>query len=753
MGSKHSPDNDTMSSIPLLALNDGQSDGKNHASSISDNDFSDSDIEFNQDPLEGVLRSVLNRPRAVISREQCVISAFFCTSVALALGFLAAYLTFFIIYPTQCHKDASHVAMNSQKLISLVHPQSIGGFFRNITNSARPAGSTESQQIAAYIASQWKEYGLEEIEITSYERTLWLPAESPNIITYQNSQGLTTNISVRHRPLFSKEESDDKIYHPFAAHSAAAASEGKLIYANYGRSQDFAWLLTHNVIVRDSIIIARTGNISAGVIVSNAERHGAKGVILYCDPAECAAEGRANVYPDRLWLPSTGVKSESCRIMPEDITLEDTFNVKIPVQPISYENAEQLLETLNDVEPPSDWKGKLERISYHVMSKNMDRTVKIDVKTRAVNVTIQNVIGIIKGSLEQDRYILIGSRRDSWTFGGFGSASGSAALLETARVFGEMLKRDFRPMRTLMFCSWGAGEYNSLGSTQWAKDNYLNLKEKAVAYINLDALVLGHHTLTAHGSYLLHNLIRDASKKILNATLQEVQLTELDSDAAVFANFLGVPSLEFYYTDDNITHPTLKHPLRNSLYDTYYAVNNMLDPGFKHHTAMVQLVCEVLRSLSESTIMPLDVHEFAMSVKNTFMDFQNTTKDLLFKYGITIESLSYAVENFTEAAHKFQHRLKELDVKNSITARMVNDQLMNVEKAFLSNEIGNVASKVFRNVLHAPSASQDYQITSFAAIIDASAQVSAQKEDIMKQISIIAKCFHSASAVLNSKWL
>ena len=40
-----------------------------------------------------------------------------------------------------------------------------------------------------------------------------------------------------------------------------------------------------------------------------------------------------------------------------------------------------------------------------------------------------------------DRYVLIGNHRDAWGYGAADPSSGTAALLESARVLGEMLKK------------------------------------------------------------------------------------------------------------------------------------------------------------------------------------------------------------------------------------------------------------------------------------------------------------------------
>ena len=73
--------------------------------------------------------------------------------------------------------------------------------------------------------------------------------------------------------------------------------------------------------------------------------------------------------------------------------------------------------------------------------------------------TIKNVIGVIGGEEEPDRYVILGNHRDAWTFGAVDPNSGTAALLEIARRLGDLLRRGWRPRRTILLCSWDAEEF------------------------------------------------------------------------------------------------------------------------------------------------------------------------------------------------------------------------------------------------------------------------------------------------------
>lgn len=86
--------------------------------------------------------------------------------------------------------------------------------------------------------------------------------------------------------------------------------------------------------------------------------------------------------------------------------------------------------------------------------------------------TIQNVLGIVRGNEEPDRYVILGNHRDAWTFGAVDPNSGTAALLDVARRYGTLLHSGWRPRRTIILCSWDAEEFGMVSnacSKEWNK--------------------------------------------------------------------------------------------------------------------------------------------------------------------------------------------------------------------------------------------------------------------------------------------
>ncbi|RXG67844.1 N-acetylated-alpha-linked acidic dipeptidase-like protein [Armadillidium vulgare] len=122
---------------------------------------------------------------------------------------------------------------------------------------------------------------------------------------------------------------------------------------------------------------------------------------------------------------------------------------------------------------PEDWQGGYPGFTYKLgpffNSQNGSVSLTLSTHNSGKIERSYNVIGIIKGSIEPDRYVLIGNHRDAWGYGAADPSSGTAQLLETVRVYGTFLKEGWRPRRTIIFCSWGAEEFGLIGSTEWVE--------------------------------------------------------------------------------------------------------------------------------------------------------------------------------------------------------------------------------------------------------------------------------------------
>ncbi len=94
----------------------------------------------------------------------------------------------------------------------------------------------------------------------------------------------------------------------YLAYSPSGEATAKLVYANYGRIEDFDALIAAGVNVTGKIVLARYEAIYRGLIIFNAEQRGAVGVIIYSDPGDDGF-GKGGEYPNNGgWRPISGVQ-------------------------------------------------------------------------------------------------------------------------------------------------------------------------------------------------------------------------------------------------------------------------------------------------------------------------------------------------------------------------------------------------------------------------------------------------------------
>ena len=64
----------------------------------------------------------------------------------------------------------------------------------------------------------------------------------------------------------------------------------------------------------------------------------------------------------------------------------------------------------------------------------------IEVHSSIETKNISNVVGYIRGSLDEDRYVILGNHYDAWNYGALDPNSGTAVLSEIARAMVETIK-------------------------------------------------------------------------------------------------------------------------------------------------------------------------------------------------------------------------------------------------------------------------------------------------------------------------
>lgn len=654
-------------------------------------------------------------------------------------------------------------------IINNVNPDNIRTFLRNMTRRPHLGGTEEERELARWVATTWEEQGLDQVHLVPYHVLLSYPSpDIPNLvcIVNANDQAIWTS-AARQKPLYAPEEGSPEIPFTFNGYAAPGNVTGQVVYAGYGREQDYDFLSEQGVDISGKIVLARYGKIFRANIAEMAEARGAIGVVLFSDPSDYAPQGSDFVYPHSYFMPPSAAPFGTVKLVDGDPltpfypAVESAFHIpeeeaaipKIPVQPISYEDAWQILSRMGGTPAPPEWQGGL-NVTYKLgpgFLKN-EFSLNLDVNNQNAHTITYNVVGVIKGSVEPDRYVMLGNHLDAWILGAIDPNSGTAAMLELSRVLMQLSKETgWRPRRSLVFCAWGSEEYGLVASVEWTEQFGKQLADRTIAYLNVDMAIEGNYTLRTKSAPLLNDIIFESTKKIPNPNPEEVaegrrsvydtwRLRKPDpvdpekpqmlfigsgSDYKGFQHNLGIPCMDTRYTHDNTTKG---EPMYHTLYETFALVDEIYDQGFHYHKAVTALWGDVAVVLSDSKIIPFSLVAYAEFIIRAYEEIADKYGELIASQNITMEFFGTAVNNFNATVSEFNENLKHINLNKPLVVRKVNDQLMMVERAFIDPR-GLPGRPEFNHVVTAPSKKNAYAGTAFAGLTDTLAAITESPED------------------------
>ncbi|HEX8458270.1 MAG TPA: M28 family metallopeptidase [Pyrinomonadaceae bacterium] len=623
---------------------------------------------------------------------------------------------------------------------------------RTLTREPHVAGTPEDYRTAVYVRDQLRKFGIN-AELKEYQVLLPYP-KHPTMLELVAPRRTYLKLEEAALPQ-DPSSSHQRIIPLFNAYSASGDVTAPLVYVNYGLPDDYAALKKIKVDVRGKIVIARYGRSFRGVKAKVAEENGAVGLIIYSDPAD-DGYAQGDVYPNGPWRPETSAQRGSVLYLfqypgdpltPGQPAINGTTRRKqddpalniprIPVQPISYADARQLLEPLHGPVRPDGFQGGLP-FAYHV-GGTPDVRVHLKTEMDFQIRTIWNVIGRIDGAEEPDRWVVLGNHRDAWTFGAVDPNSGTTAMLELARGFGELLKTNWRPRRTIIFGSWDAEEQGLIGSTEWAEENAVELRAKAVAYLNMDSAVSGAN-FGASSVPTLWKLIRAAARDVsdpktgksvyqawqdrvrdarpeaeltdagagTDAPIAEARINALGSgsDYTPFLQHLGVPSVDMGFGGD--------YGVYHSAYDSFNWMEKFGDPGFNYHVAAAHLWGTITLRLAGARALSFDYADYATELRDFINETQKTAARRKLADDYDNRALLDAVKELTDEAGRVSARrsqlLEEIEARVRVGERepramqqlkRINDSLIAAERA-LTDERGLTGRTWYKHQIYAP---------------------------------------------------
>jgi len=657
------------------------------------------------------------------------------------------------------------------------NPKSAREHLRRLTLEPHIAGSKEDYATAIYVRDQLRNYGLS-AELKEYEVWLNYP-KTPTILELITNKRLRLNTHEAVVP-GDPTSSNPKITPLFNGYSASGDVTAPVVYANYGLPGDYDELKKAGVDVKGKIVIVRYGNSFRGVKAKVAEDHGAVGCIIYSDP-EDDGYMQGDVFPKGPWRPVASGQRGSVqylfdypgdpltpglpaiagvpRLKPE----EATDLTRLPVQPIAYDVAKTILSQLKGPVRPRDFQGGLP-FAYHVGGTNdvkLRLKTDMDYKLR----TIWNVIARIDGSEEKDRWVVLGNHRDAWVFGAVDPNSGSSAMLEVGRGFGELLKQGWKPRRTIILCSWDAEEYGLIGSTEWAEEYADDLGDKAVAYLNLDAAVSGPH-FSASSVPSLWKLMRATTRDIKDPKTGktvyqqwqdrarenrpegeqspgETRIGALGSgsDYTPFLQHLGVASTDMGFNGD--------YGVYHSAYDSFYWMDHFGDPGFTYHVAAAQLWGTLAMRLADADGLSFDYTDYANQIRDFFTEAMRLARIRNLASSLDDKAMTAAIDDLAKVAERVEKDRQEA-VRKSDRSRLagINDALILAERQFIDAR-GLRGRAWYKHQIYAPGIYTGYAaqpLTDFRQALDDRNATNAKEslERIVEAIRRVTKTLKAA---------
>lgn len=613
-----------------------------------------------------------------------------------------------------------------RSFVALPDAERIRAYHRELTREPHAPTSKRNEDLARWMAKEWEAHGLEDVKLRRYD------------VLSSNPRRVRVEMLAPQRYVPSLREdavpADPDTAHPdisgaWLSFSASGDITAPVVYANSGNPADYERLRASGVDPKGKIVVVRYSNPYSyrGFKALTAQREGALAMIVYSDPAEDGFT-RGPVFPDGPWGGDSHIQRGGIAfdfIVPGDpltpgwasvpgaprLRVDEAVSVpKITAIPMSWRDMKPILERLGGPDAPPEWQGALP-LRYRLGGRDAVLHLEVDMATEVLPNWV--VEGRIRGSERPDEWVVLGNHRDAWVFGGVDPSSGTASMLELTRTLGQLARDGQRPRRTLVFCSWDGEEVTLTGSTEWGEDLAAELKQKAVAYLNVDSSASGPR-LSASAVASLGPMLTEASRdlpdpsgvslfdawrrteKPRNGWQPEERLVETrigsGSDHTVFLNHLAVPVVDMSFDGP--------YGVYHSAYDNHYWVSKIGDPGFRYHKLMTQLWGVLALRLGNAELVPLAFEPYAAALT----DFVRAAGRLPGAAQLDFEGLRGSVRALRSAGRRLDDRIEATLRTGALSPAVADDlnrRLIAFERGWLS-PAGIPGRPWFKHLLYAP---------------------------------------------------
>ena len=558
-----------------------------------------------------------------------------------------------------------------QKFRAIPDPARLREAMRRLSAHPHHLGSPYGKDNAEWLRAQYASYGF---DATIERFDVLFPVPIERVLELVSPTKFTAKLeepAVKEDPTSNQKSEQLPTYNAYSADGDVTAP---LVYVNYGVPDDYDALERRGISVKGKIVIARYGGSWRGIKPKVAYEHGAVGCLIYSDPKDDGfAEGET--FPNGPYRPKDGVQRGSVMDMPvypgdpltpgvgatkdaKRLDRKDAVTImKIPVQPISYADAQPLLAAITGLVAPPEWRGGLP-ITYHIgpgaaqvhLKLTFDWTLK----------PLYDVIARLPGSIYPDEWVVRGNHHDGWVNGAEDPISGQVAEMEEARALGELVKQGWKPKRTIIYAAWDGEEPALLGSTEWVEEHQAELRQKAVFYLNSDGNgrgflgVDGSYSLMRFANEVAHDIDDPEAKvpvwqrmrasRIVGGDQDSRTRTDLrigalgsGSDFTPFLQHAGIPTLSAEFGGED------GGGIYHSIYDSFYWYTHFSDTSFVYGRALAQTAGTMVMRMADADLLPQEFGNLAETVRGYVTELKSLRESVAKKIAETNQSIAEGV--------------------------------------------------------------------------------------------------------------
>ncbi len=687
-----------------------------------------------------------------------------------------------------------------ENFTSKISAKNMDNWMKMMADRPHYVGTEKGKENAEWMLKRFKSWGYD-AQIDTYQ--ILFPYPKTRVLELTGPTTYTAKLEAVPVEGDRYTAQGDALLPSYNAFSTDGDVEAELVFVNYGVPDDYKELEKMGIDVKGKIVIAKYYGSWRGIKPKLAAEKGAIGCIIYSDPKDDGYV-RGDVYPKGAFKNKTGVQRGSVMDMPlypgdvltpgygatkdaKRLDRKDAPTItKIPVLPISYEDAQPLLEALAGKVAPESWRGGLP-ITYHIGPGPAKVHLKLEFDWQLQ--PAYDVIAKLKGTTYPEEWIMRGNHHDAWVHGAADPVSGLVAMLEEARAMGELAKAGKGPKRTVVYCAWDAEEPGLIGSTEWVEDHQPELKKHAVAYINTDGN--GRGFLEVGGSHTLEEMVKqvamsiddpqtDVSVGARKKAANEVEGKDGDfklsalgsgSDYTPFIQHTGIPSLNLGFGGEDSGGEY------HTIYDTYTYYKRFKDPDSAYGVALAETAGIITMRLANADILPFEFKNWYRTVSGYLDEIIKETETMrkeTEKHNKLVAENAYELaadpkETFVKPIKKAEvpyldfaplqnvlAKLKETTNAFDIAAleklpqgekEKVNQKLMKLEAALLDEE-GLPRRPWFKHELYAPGFYTGYGVKTLPGVREAIEQKN--WKEAQDEIEVLAKTLANYNKALHN---